>query len=428
MKLANKLISILMVLMLTMTVLTGCGSKKSGSMQLTQETCSLMEGEATRIVALTDEEGSVIWSSSDESVATVIDGEIFGKKKGEAVITAKMGTTKAECVVTVGGDNMDNVYLASKVDGYYIELNATEGIQTEFVVCTRDAEGNVSEASATDLTYKMYNKGIASVDEKGVITPLEAGPTTMTVTSGDLSCVVDVVVSTKMIQTPQDWLEVLGTTDNLDAYYYVTEDLDFAGVEYTGIGTAVAKEAGSCFRGTIDGGNHSIQNITIKCNGGYRGIFGPLLDAKVNNLSFENVVFTSSGNITNGCGLAPSITGHGIAFRNVNLELEYTKKASGSSMLAAEVEGTGIFEKCLITVSTPSKNTVSDGIKLAGSLDENVQMKNLIILCEGAAPTQLPEGVLSFTDKMEAIWSLNSEKYLGSEWSYSATELPGLSR
>jgi len=428
MKLANKWIGILMVLMLAMTVLTGCEGKKGSSIQLTQETCSLKEGESAKIIAMTDEEGSVIWSSSDESVASVTDGSIFGKKKGEAIITARMGTTKTECVVTVDGDGMDNVYLAPKVDGYYMELDASEGIQTEFVVCTRDAEGNVTEEAATDLTYKMYNRGIASVNKEGVITPLEAGPTTMTVTSGELSCVVDVIVSTKLIQTPKDWLDVLGTTDNLEAYYYVTEDLDFKGVEYTGIGTAVARESSSCFRGTIDGGNHSIKNITIKCNGGYRGIFGPLLDAKVNNLSFENVVFTASGNITNGCGLAPSITGHGIAFRNVNVDIEFTKKASGSSLLAAEIEGTGIFEKCLITVSTPSGNTISDGIKLAGSCDENVQMKNLIIVCEGTAPSGLPEGVLSFTDKMEAIWTLNSSKNLGSEWVYNAAELPRLDK
>lgn len=429
MKLANRGFSILMVLTLCMTMLLGCEKTSGNSIQLTQDTCSILEGESVQIVAMTDEEGTVSWSSSDESVASVTDGTIFGKKEGKTTVTAKQGNAKAECVVTVGGDNTESVYLASKVDGYYMEMDAQEGVQTEFVVCTRDEEGNVTEQEATDLTYKMYNRGIATIDENGVITPLEAGPTTMTVTSGDLSCTVDVVVSTKLIETPKDWLEVLKITDNLDAYYYVTEDLDFEGIEYTGIGTTIEKEQAKCFRGTIDGGNRTIKNITLKCSGGYRGIFGPLLDAKISNLSFENVVLTASGSVANGCGLAPSITGHGIAFRNVSLDLQYQKKASGnSSVLAAEIEGSGIFEKCLIQVSSPSENTARDGIKIAGSCDANAQMKNLVVVCEGTAPAQVPDGVNIFTDKMEAIWKLNSEKNLGSAWSYSATELPKLSK
>lgn len=388
-----------------------------------------MEGESVQIVAMTDEEGSVSWSSSDENIVSVTDGTVFGKREGKATVTAKMGNAKAECVVTVGGDNTENVYLASKVDGYYMEMDAKEGIQTEFVVCTRDEEGNITEQEATDLTYKMYNKGIATIDKGGKITPLEVGPTTMTVTNGDLSCTVDVVVSTKLIETPKDWLEVLNITDNLDAYYYVTEDLDFEGTKYTGIGTTIEKDVTKCFRGTIDGGNHTIKNITLNCSGGYRGIFGPLLDAKVSNLSFENVVLTGNGSVSNGCGLAPSITGHGVAFRNVSLDLQYQKKASGnSSVLAAEIEGTGIFEKCLIKVSSPSENTARDGIKIAGNCDTNAQIENLVVVCEGKAPSQIPDGVQIFTDKMEAIWSLNSNKNLGSAWDYSATELPELSK
>lgn len=44
---------------------------------------------------------TVIWTSSDESVATVKDGTVTAVKAGKAVITAKAGDQIAECTVTV---------------------------------------------------------------------------------------------------------------------------------------------------------------------------------------------------------------------------------------------------------------------------------------------------------------------------------------
>ena len=43
----------------------------------------------------------IVWTSSDESVATVTDGKVTGIKVGSAVIIAKVGDVTAECAVTV---------------------------------------------------------------------------------------------------------------------------------------------------------------------------------------------------------------------------------------------------------------------------------------------------------------------------------------
>lgn len=429
MRLSKRILSMIIVAALCMTMVFGCGAATGGSIQLTQEACSILEGETRKIIALTDEESKVSWASSDECIVSVVDGEIIGKKEGTATITASVGKTTAECVVTVGKDTTPEIYIASKNGGYYLEIGDEDGIQTNFVLCTRDGEGNVTEEEAPVLTYQMYNKGIASIGQDGVIMPLEIGPTTLTVSSGDLSCTVDVIVCTKLINSTKDWLEVLGTTDNLEAYYYVMNDLDFQDVKYNGPGTTVEKEAGNCFRGTIDGGNHVIKNISLNSASGYHGIFGSLLDAKVKNLSFENVTLTAGGTIVNGCGLAPSISGHGSTFENVFIDLQYAKKASGNScILAGEIDGAGSFDKCLITVTSPSGDTVRDGIKVAGSCSEKAKFKNLVILCQGATPTEIPEGVQIFTDRMEAIWALNSGKLMGSDWTYSVTDIPQLGK
>lgn len=56
------------------------------------------------LVATVEPEGStdkVSWKTSDEAVATVADGVVTATGGGEAIITAKAGSQKAECRVTV---------------------------------------------------------------------------------------------------------------------------------------------------------------------------------------------------------------------------------------------------------------------------------------------------------------------------------------
>lgn len=55
----------------------------------------------TATLAPTGASGTVDWSSSDETVATVSGGTVTAKAKGTAVITAKVGEIKAVCNVTV---------------------------------------------------------------------------------------------------------------------------------------------------------------------------------------------------------------------------------------------------------------------------------------------------------------------------------------
>ena len=74
------------------------------SIQLDKTSLGLYMYGAQTIKAVVLPEDSttpVIWESSDESVATVKDGEVTGIHSGNATITATIGTIKAECVVTV---------------------------------------------------------------------------------------------------------------------------------------------------------------------------------------------------------------------------------------------------------------------------------------------------------------------------------------
>lgn len=75
------------------------------SITLNHSTCSLMEGETLTLTATvypgnaTDR--TVIWTSSDTSVALVDDGVVSAKKSGTVTITAKAGDKTATCSVMV---------------------------------------------------------------------------------------------------------------------------------------------------------------------------------------------------------------------------------------------------------------------------------------------------------------------------------------
>ena len=76
------------------------------SIQLDQKNAALWIGEDMTLTVIynpadTTTDKSVTWSSSDENVATVVDGKVTGVGKGTATITAKVAGRKATCKVEV---------------------------------------------------------------------------------------------------------------------------------------------------------------------------------------------------------------------------------------------------------------------------------------------------------------------------------------
>ena len=62
---------------------------------------SLHVGEIGELVATTQPEADVTWESSDESVATVIDGKVTAVRAGMAYVSAVAGDSSAKCMVVV---------------------------------------------------------------------------------------------------------------------------------------------------------------------------------------------------------------------------------------------------------------------------------------------------------------------------------------
>ncbi|MCQ2607057.1 MAG: glycosyl hydrolase family 8 [Bacteroidales bacterium] len=121
---------------------------------------------------------TVTWKSSDETVATVVDGVVTPVGVGECTITATSvaaGTVKAECSVSV---------VASTVAVEGVTLDATA---TVYFGKTTTLAAAVSPANATNksVTWKSSDETVATVDANGVVTGVKVGTATITVTTVD---------------------------------------------------------------------------------------------------------------------------------------------------------------------------------------------------------------------------------------------------
>ena len=156
---------------------------------------SLVEGESGDITATVSpsnaDDKTVIWDSSDNSVATVSNGKVTAVKAGSATVTAKSadGGFTASCAVTVAAKVID----VSSVSLSKTELTLTEG-DSETITAT------VKPDDATDktVTWSTSDAAVATVDG-GKITAVKEGTATITAKAGDKTATCAVTVNKKII-------------------------------------------------------------------------------------------------------------------------------------------------------------------------------------------------------------------------------------
>ena len=124
---------------------------------------------------LTNNRRKVKWSSSKKSVATVNSkGKVTAKKKGTARITAKVGSKKYTCKVTV------------KQPVTSLKLNKKSyTLNKKGASVTLKASAKPSSASNKAVTWKSSNKNVATVSKKGKVTAVGNGKCTITATAKD---------------------------------------------------------------------------------------------------------------------------------------------------------------------------------------------------------------------------------------------------
>ncbi|MEP0366353.1 MAG: Ig-like domain-containing protein [Cyclobacteriaceae bacterium] len=125
----------------------------------------------------------LIWSSSDENIATVDDnGTVTGVALGEATITA----------TTTDGSDVSGSFTVT-VGPLLVTTISIEGASEMIHHGTQNLTASVFPENANDKshTWSSSNEAIAIVDESGNVTAVAVGNVTITATASDESAVTD---------------------------------------------------------------------------------------------------------------------------------------------------------------------------------------------------------------------------------------------
>lgn len=156
---------------------------KATDIKLSETEKSIELGETFTLTATLTPNNStdktILWSSSNTSIAKVEDGKITALQKGECVITATTqdGSIKAECKVIVIPVSVKSIELSNLnmqiLDGEISKLNYT--------ILPDNTENK-------NVTWQSSSPDVVSVDNNGNISALKIGSSTITVTTEDGNC------------------------------------------------------------------------------------------------------------------------------------------------------------------------------------------------------------------------------------------------
>ncbi len=123
------------------------------------------------------------WSSSNPSIATVVDGKVNAVSVGEAVITAECKGFSDTCKVTI-----INPMTGISLNKSTLSLNKGE----KFTLTA--SKNPVDATDSTPITFSSANGGVATVDGNGVVTAVSNGDTVITATCGSFTATCKVTV------------------------------------------------------------------------------------------------------------------------------------------------------------------------------------------------------------------------------------------
>ena len=320
------------------------------SVTLDQQTLTLKPTQTAKLTATVepaDTTDTLVWSSSDDKIATVNNGTVTAVAEGTATITATCGNVKAECVVTV----------EAPIAATGVTLDKTA--LTLYVGDTARLTATVEPEDTTIKTIVWTSSDDSVTVTDGVVTAAKAGTATVTATCGSVKAECTVTVNAVTEPTVTDGVYQIGTVSELVWFAkqvnggntaisaVLTADIDLNGLNWTPVGTSSNK-----FAGSFDGAGHTIKNLTIDyatAKSGeslYLGLFGSVCGttssyAVIKDLTVEGSVRAASsfsvytGYVGGVIGKGQNLTLTGVIARvNVSAD-EKVGNASGVGGLAA---------------------------------------------------------------------------------------------
>lgn len=158
------------------------------SISLNQSKMVLGVGATERIRYTLGDGGNssnIVWTSSNQKVATVKDGKVTGITYGSAVITATLNGQSSTCLVTVSSDYVALSSISLNVSRLDVLVGNSEVLTPVFYP---------SNVSNKNVVWSSTNSSVASVSN-GKVVGKSVGTAIITVTSADKSatCIVNVV-------------------------------------------------------------------------------------------------------------------------------------------------------------------------------------------------------------------------------------------
>ncbi len=302
-------------------------------------------------------EAEIIWTSSDEEIATVDEnGVVTALKAGTAIIRAQSEIEEifAECTVTVYVNSEKIELTADKYELY---------IGEEF---TLGATVLPEDTTNKNITYTSSDEEVITVDSEGKITAVGKGTATVTVTAADTGitsvCEVTVRKHAEGISMAEDAVAYVGRTlkltadvlpldaDNRNVRWSVS-DTRTASVDADGVLTAHEKGFVLVTAEAEDGGFKAICFVEIKT-----GIDSVSLDKDAllldrgasESLSFsvlpvnaddKKVIWTSSDETVATVDKYGNVTA--------------TQKSGVSVIRATAIDNPDAYAECTVTVKVP---------------------------------------------------------------------------
>ena len=252
----------------------------------------------TAAVAPENTTDTLVWTSSNDAVATVKDGVVTAKSEGTATITAACGSAKAECVVTV----------LPPIPATGVTLDKTALKLYEGDAAKLTAMVKPEDTTDKTIVWTSSDKTIATVKD-GAVTAVKAGTATITAACGEAKATCAVTVKAPVAPAQKDGVYQIGTADELVWFAkqvnggstaisgMLTAEIDLNGFDWTPIGSSAKK-----FSGSFDGAGYGIKNLTIDYQTAksgerlYLGLFGYAEGTKDNRAAIKNLTVQGSVN------------------------------------------------------------------------------------------------------------------------------------
>lgn len=306
---------------------------------------------------------NVRWSSSDETVASAVNGRVMAFKPGSATVTVTTedGGLTASCQVTVKSNvvNVENV-----------SLSRTELALTEGESATLTAVVSPSNATNKNVRWVSSDAAVASVDG-GKVTALKVGSATITVTTEDggktANCQVSVnpkVVNVESVSLDRTELALTeGESTTLTAVVSPSNATDRnvrwsssdATVASVVDGKVTALKAGSATVTvtTEDGGRTASCRVTVKSK---------VVNVESVSLNKSSVALIAGESVTLAVTVSPSnATNKNVRWASSDASVasvvngNVTAHTAGSATVTATTEDGGLTAQCQVSV-TENKN------------------------------------------------------------------------